>query len=221
MPVLADARDRGMRLDVALVDRFGDVLALHHDVRGGEPRVEVSERKLAPRRDVRGTLRRRIHPVGDHVLVKERSIRFHRLQHVDHVGKHLVVHPNSIEGLLGRRPGSRGDRRHRVTVVERLVPGHDVAREVPEVHRPFADHQLTVRNLGKVLCGHHRLDPGDRERRARVDSGDPGMGVGAPQNASHEHPRHREVRAEVRAPRDLVEPVGPHRAGADPLEPVS
>ena len=210
-----------MRLDVALVRRFDDVLALHHGVGRGEPRVEVSDRELAPRRDVRGTLRLRIHPIGEHVLVKERSVRFHRFQHVDDVRKHLVVHPDAVEGLLGRRPGGRGDRRHRVSVVESLVPGHDVAREVPEIHRPFADHQLTVRNVRKVLRGHHRLDPGDRERRARVDSGDPGVGVGAPEDAPDEHPRHREVRAEVRAPRDLVEPVRTHRAGADPLELVS
>src|SRR4051794_32061993 len=59
-PVGTDARQTGMRLDIALMRRFGLVGALDHDIGLAEARLDIAVTELAPASDVRGRGRLRL-----------------------------------------------------------------------------------------------------------------------------------------------------------------
>jgi hypothetical protein len=47
-------------------------------------------------------------------------------------------------------------------VIQHLVARHDVARQVAEVHRAFADERFLVRDVREIRRRHDRLDAGQR-----------------------------------------------------------
>ena len=91
LAIFGHAGQAGMGLDIGLMHGLGIEGPLNHDIRLLEPFLDITKRKLDPLRDVRGFGRRRLDPVGDHVLMEERRIGLDRVHHIDHVGQDLVV----------------------------------------------------------------------------------------------------------------------------------
>ena len=183
-----------------------------------KPAADVAVPELDALGDVGGRLGRRLDAGGDHVLVQDRRAGLHGLDHVDDVGKHLVVDLDELQGLLG--DGGAGGRhgRHGVAFVERLLARHHVAHHVAVV-----DHHLARRDeLGglilEVLAGDDGLDARQLRGRAGVDRPDAGVRMRASQHLADQLALHGEVGAELGAARHLVDAVGAQRARADPLE---
>ena len=137
---------------------------------------------------------------------------------VDDVRQHLVLHVDQFQRLVGNRLRGRGDRGDGVTLVQRLAARHAVARQVAEVHRPFADERLFRGDVGEVLGGHHRLHAGQLQRLGRIDRHDAGMRMRRALHLAPQHAGHHHVGAELRAAGDLVHAVRTDRAGADNLQ---
>ena len=131
-----------MRLDVTLVHWLGRELALDDDIRLGKSLLQVSARDLHAAGHVRGLLGLRVHALGEHVFVQERRIRRDRLHYILDLRQYVVFDPDLLQGPGRNLRCRRRDGRHRVAVVEHLVAGQDVPREVPEVRRSLAavDH---------------------------------------------------------------------------------
>ena len=218
LAVLAVTGDRGLRLDIALMDRLGVEFALDDQIGLGESRLDVAGRELDALGDVRRLFGRGLHPGGDLVLVQQRRVVLHRLDDVDDVRQHLVVDPDQLERLARDRIRGRGDRRHGVAVIERLLARHHVAGHVAEIDDQLARGGVFDRHFREVVAGDHRLDPGQRLGRRGVDRDHPGMGVGAPEHPAEELARQVDVRAVAGAAGHLVHAVGADRARADDLE---
>ena len=150
--------------------------------------------------------------------MQDRSVRRHRLDRVDDVGQHLVVHLDEVEGPVRGGMVDGRDGRDRVPVVERLPVREDVLGHVPVVDHGLAGRLEPPGKAGKVGARQHRLDPRQGFRLRRVDGADPGVGVRAPQDLADQHVRKGEVRAEAGPSGDLVDPVRPYRPGAYPPE---
>ena len=120
----------------------------------------------------------------------------------------LVVDLDQLQRLPGRAGIDRGDRSHRMAIVERLLARHAVVQNV--VHAGIA-----VGEIGQVGRGDHGLHTGQLLRLRRVDLPDRGMGVRASENAPDQLAGHVEVRAVARAAGHLVDAVGTYGACAD------
>ena len=144
--------------------------------------------------------------------------RRHRALDIDDVRQYLVLDRDQIErlGSDDRRDGC--DRGHGMPLVEDLVAGHDIARQIAEIHRPFADKRLLRPDLGKIGGGHDGAHAGQRQGFVCVDATDPGVRMRAALDLAPEHARHRHVGAEIGPPGDLVHAIGPDWAGADDLQ---
>ena len=215
LAVIGIGDDAGMRLDIGLMHRLGRVAPLDRDIGVAEPGLDVALGERHPLGDVRGPGRLGLDPLGIKVVVQQRRVGLHRLFDVDDVRQYVVIDLDQFAGLLGDRRRDRGDRGHRVPVIERPLAGHAVAREIAEVHRPFADKRLLRGDRREVLPGDHRLDPGERLGLCGVDRQDAGVRVRAALDLAPQHAGHHHVGAEIGAARDLVDPVGADRAGPD------
>ena len=199
--------DRSVRLDVALVDRFGGELVLDHDVGIGEALVEVAALVHDPAGDVRRFGGRRFGALGDHPVVQQGRTGRHRLVDVEHVRQGLVYHLDGVQSSPGLGAARGRNRGHDVALVQGLVAGDHVA-----------DHVLvTPGSLGEVVAGDDCLDPGHGLGLRRIDRHDLGVGVRRTQHRPLEHARQVEIGAELGPTGDLLEPVGSNRTGADPL----
>ncbi len=207
-----------MGLDIGLVDGLGGVAALDDDLglreAGGDVALGVGD-ALG---DVGGLGGLGVEPGGVEVVVQHRRIRRHRRLDVDDVGQHFVLDRDERQRRLGDGGRDGGDGGDGVALVERLVAGHAVAREVAEVHRAFADERLLVGDLGEVGGGHHGAHAGELFRLRGVDGEDAGMRVRAALDLGPQHPRQRHVGAELGAAGDFIDAVGADRAGADDLQ---
>ena len=136
---------------------MGVELALDHHVRLREPRLDVALTELYALHHVGGLVGLRLDPLREQVLVQDRGVRRHRLDRIDDVGQHLVVHLDEVDGL-GR--DGRTDRRDltatRVPVVQHLAARQDVGGHVPVV-----DHGLAGRlePTGKLRAGRRSSAP--------------------------------------------------------------
>ena len=191
LPVLAGAGDHRVGLDIALMHRLGGEGALDDDIGLGESGLEIAAREGHLLEDVRRRLGRRLHALGEHVVVEHRRVRRHRLAHVDHVRQHLVVDLDQVQRLLGDGLRGRRHRGHGMAVVERLPARHDVLRHVAVVDRHLARRHPLVGNLGHLVAGDDGLHAGQRARLRRVDGADARVGVGAAEDAPHQHARQR------------------------------
>ena len=183
LAVGVEARDAGVRLDIALVHRRGLEGHLDDLVGRREARLDVAHLVFDALRDVRRLLRRRIDAAGDHVVEQERRIGLHRLVDVDDVRQHLVVDLDQLQRLLG--DGGAGGRHggDRMALVEHFLARHDVARHVPEIHRDALRADIVELLLREVRGGHHRLDALQRLRFRDVDRADARVGVRRAQDA--------------------------------------
>ena len=87
-------------------------------------------------------------------------VRRHRRLDIDDVRQHLVLDLDQLERLGGDNWRGGGDGGHRVALVQHLVARHDIARQVAEVHRPFAHKGFFRADLREIGGGHDRLTPG-------------------------------------------------------------
>ncbi len=196
-----------MGLDIALVGGGGLEAALDHLIgfRKAGRRIAVAEFGMAG--DVGGH-------AGGHVFQRpaflhDRRTGLHRRVDIGDMRQDLVVHPDELQRRLGGRRVDGGDGGDGVAVVKRLAPRHAVFLHVA---------QEVIPRPREVVAGHDRLHALQRQRRAGVDGPDPRMGMGAAQDATHEHSRHGHVRAVKRTARDLVDPVGAIGPRPDLLE---
>ena len=162
--------DAGMRLDIGLMHRLVRIAPLDDDVGVAEPGLDVALGKGDLLGDVRGLRRHRIDTPGVEVVVQQGRLGPHRRFDIDDVRQHVVVDLDQLACRFGDRGRGRGDRRHRMALVKHLVARHAVARQVAEIHRPFADERLLGRDRRKVLPGHHPFDARQFERLARCRS---------------------------------------------------
>ena len=101
--------------------------------------------------DVGGVRRLGIDALGEEIVVQQRRVGLHRLFDVDDVRQHVVLDLDQLAGLLGDRRRGRGDGGDGVAVIEHLVARHAVARQVAEIHRPFADKGLLRRDRREIV----------------------------------------------------------------------
>ena len=214
-PSAADAHEARVRFDVALVHRLGPEVPLDDDIRLGESVVDVAERDRHAARDVRRGVRRRVVAVRAQEVVQHGRVGLHRFVHVEDPGQGFVVDLDQLQRRLGGLRRRRRDRRHRVSGVERLVAGHDVAAHEAQVGG--TDHHGRVEGeVHEVVARHHGFHAGRRGGAPDVDGPDARVRVRAAQHLAPQHAGLGEVRAERRAPGDLVLAVGADRALADP-----
>ena len=147
--------DAGMRLDIGLMHRLGRIAALDDDIGVAKPGRDVALGKADLFGDVRRMRRLRVDALGEEIVVQQRRAGLHRLFDVDDVRQHVVFDLDQLAGLLGDRGRGRGDRGDRVAVIEHLVARHAVARQVAEIHRPFADKGF----LRRRSAGNRRRSP--------------------------------------------------------------
>ena len=212
------AGQAGVRLDIGLVHRGGLELLLDHHVGLGEAGVEVADLELETLRDVGRLRRRRLDAAGDHVVEQQRRVVRHRLVHVDDVRQHFVVHLDQRRRLIGDRGAGGRDRGHRVALVQRLLARHDVARDVPEVHRDALGADVVEFLVRQVLRGDHRLHAGQLLGRRGVDRADARMRVRRAEDPAVQHAGQLVVAAVHRASRHLGHAVRTDRPGSHPLE---
>ena len=197
--------------------RHGDaVLALHHQLRLREAGLQVASGQSHHRGDVAGLVRLLRQVLGEAVFVEQRSVRGHRLQNVKHRRQDFVLHLDGLQGLLGNFQGGGRHRRHRMAVVESLVPGHDVVRDIHQVPAGLADGHAAG-DAGEVRAGDRRADSVHGQRLGQVHPLDAGVGVGAAQDLAMQHVRKVLVGAELRPAGHLVHPVRAHRTGSQNL----
>ena len=200
-----------MRLDVTLVHGRGPEVPLDDDLRLGEPLLDVAFFEDQVRSDIARLARLLARRIGEQVFVQERRARPHRLANVHHRRQQLVIDLDEPDRLRGDVRARRRDRGEGVTAVERLVPGHDVAAHVAEVHVAPLAQVRDAAALREIRGRDHREHPRQRRRLARVNGLDPRVGMRTAQHLAMRHPRQLHVRAIHRAPRHLVHPIRPHR----------
>ena len=125
-----------MRLDVALVDAGRPELALDHDVGLLEALGDVALLEVEVDGDVGRLVSLLAHRVGAHVVVQQRRVVLHRVEHPGDAGQQLVLDLDLRRGLLGDVEVGGGDGRHGVALVEHLPCGQAVGRQVRQVDSP-------------------------------------------------------------------------------------
>jgi hypothetical protein len=158
--------------------------------------------------------------VGEEIVVQDRRVGPHGLDHVDHVRQHLVRHVDELERLAGDGRAGGGHGGHRVALVERLLARHDVPHHVLVVHHHLAGRDELGGLVGEIVAGDDGLHAGQRLGLRRVDLHDARVGMRAAQHAADELAGQVEVGAEACASRDLVDAIRADRARADVALPV-
>jgi len=205
----------GMRFDITLVGRLGGEMILDHQVGFGKARLDIAMAAFVFAHHVG------MHPLGHGIvrgpLTDHRRIHQHRLVHIGHMRQDLVVHLDQLERITRRQRRGGGNSGHRMPVIKRLVAGHDVFKDVPEITlQPRRKFHL-VREIG---AGDHCLHILQCLGLGGVNAQDAGMGVRAAQDGAMQHAGGMGIGTEPGAAGDLVQPVGPVRAGADKGETV-
>jgi hypothetical protein len=109
-------------------------LALDDHVGFLEAGLDVAQGDLHPLGDVGGRARLGLDAGRVEVLVQERGVGPHGLDHIDDVGEHRVLHVDQLEGAPGNGRGGRRHGGHGMALVEDLLASYDVPHHVPVVH---------------------------------------------------------------------------------------
>jgi hypothetical protein len=104
-----------------------------------------------------------------------------------------------------------------VAFVKRLVPRHDIARQVAKVHWAFADKGLFRRDFWKIGCSCDCADSRQSQCLLCIDPDDPSVSMRAALDLAEEHARHRPVGSKISASRDLLDAIRTNRSSADNL----
>ena len=207
-----------MRLDIALMHRLGGVLALDDDVGVLEAGLGVALLEGHDLGDVRRLGRLRIDAGGEHVVVQNGCVVGHRRFDVDDERQHVVLHVDQRQRLIGDRLRGGGDGGDGMAFVQRLAARHDVAGQIAEVHRTFADERLFVGDVREVLRGHDGEHARQRFRLRRVDRDDLRVRVRRAQDLAPQHAGGAGIGGEHRAAGDLVDAVGTDGTRADDFQ---
>ena len=197
-----------MRLDVALMRLLGLEGAFDDKIGLAETGLDIAVTVLSALGDVGRLAGLGLDALREYAVVQDGRSILHRFIDVGHMRQHLVVHLDQLQRLLGRAGIDRGDRSHRMAIVERLFARHAVVQNV--IHGGIA-----IGEIGQVGRSDHRLHTGELLRLRRVDLSDRGVGVRAPENASDQLAGHVEVRAVARTAGHFVDAVGTYGTGAD------
>ena len=204
----ADIRHAGMRLDIALVRLLGLEGAFDDEIGLPETLLDIAMAVLGALGDVGRLVGLGLDALGEDGVVEHGRGGLHRLIDIGHMRQDLIVDLDQLQRLPGRAGIDRGDRGHRMAIIERLLARHAVVEDV--VHGGIA-----IGEIGQVGRGDHRLHAGQLLRLRGVDLPDRGVGVRAAQNAPDQLAGHVEVRAVARAAGHLVDAVGTDGTRAD------
>jgi hypothetical protein len=191
--------ERGVRLQVRLVNALRLELALDDEVCRREPGIDVAAFAHGPAVRVRG-FRERLDPgVRIEVGVQQRRRTVECLAHVEDGGHCLVLHLDEVDGAASDLLAVRGD-------------GGDslagVAHHVPREHGHVLD-LAAVEVLADVGAGDDGLHARQCAGQSRVDAHDAGVRPRAVQQPPVEHAGEPLVRSVARGSGDLLDPVDP------------
>ena len=149
------------------------------------------------------------------VIVEQGRAVLHGGPHVDDGFQDFVVNVNQRHGGLGDVGVVGGDGGDGVATVQSLVAGQEVVAEELEAVVVVAQLVLAQRRKGHIGGGYDGADAGQRFGLADVNGLDARVGVGAAEDAPLQQAGQVQVGAVLGAARNLVHPVGTHRALAD------
>ena len=181
------------------------------------PRRRLAELELEMVDDVADLVRLLAQFRRFQVLVQDRRVVLHGVQHVDGGRQHLVVHLDQLQGLFRNVDVDGGHRGHGMPAVQHLVVRQRVVAQMLHVDRHLAEVGHAVLGLGHVVRRHHRLDARQGLGLAGIDRADAGVGVRAAQHLAVQHAGQPHVGAVNRPPGHFVGAVRPHRTGSDDL----
>ena len=188
-------------LDVAVLDDAGLVVALEDDFRILELGFHVS--KLDPEG---------ADDVARPVLVEEGGALLHGVLGGEHVGQHLVLDLDEVQGLLRREQVLGHHRRdgiaHEAGLVGEDQPVLDIP--VPGIQGPGVPRRGEL-DLRQVRGGQYRHHAGQGLGLGGIDARNPGVGMGAAEDLAHQHVPLEEVVRVHGAAGDLgdgIEPLG-------------
>ena len=147
--------------------------------------------------------------LGGNAFADHRRAVFHGLVHVGYMRQWLVIDLDRLGCILGRQQRSRGDRGHRMAVIQGLFTRHNVFKDVPV---------FTLQPFGEIRACDDALDAFHAQGRIHMDRLDLGMCVGRTHDDRMQHARHHHISAVVGAAGYLVDPVGAIGARADNFE---
>jgi hypothetical protein len=104
-----------------------------------------------------------------------------------------------------------------MALIEGFPPRHDIARQIAEVHRTFADKGLFRRNFREIGCRCDCAHTGQSQCLFCLDPDDPSVSMRAALDLAVEHPRHGPVGAKIGATGDLLDAIRTNRSSADNL----
>ena len=218
LAVTVPERGRGVRLYVALMHCLRVELALHYRIRLCEAllHIPVIEDKMVS--DIRLLVAIAVAAGAKcgachckQSLVQYRRALCHRIIGGQSGRQHLIVHINQLRRFLCQMLARSRDRGDRMSHVQRLLARHDIAAEEAVVDRRalFLIDELGGR-IRKVGSRDDRMHSRHRQRPARIDSANAGMGVRAANDLRVQQTGHRRIRGVARASGDLVHPVVTH-----------
>ena len=207
-----------MRLDVALVDGLGAVLALDDNVRLGEAGGGVALLVLEVLGDVADLIGLLAKLFCLEVVVQNRRAGGHRVLDGYDGRQNLVIYLYQLDGFLGDVRVGRGDAGNGVPLVQRLVRRQHVVAQPLEACRALAQVNHRIAVACEVGVGYDSRHAGQRLGGRGVYALDARVRVRASQNLAVQQPGCVEVRAVQRASRNLVCPVVSHGARADDIE---
>ena len=216
LPVRTVLGDRVVRLDVALVDHRRIEFAFDHRLGRGKPGGQVPALELDVVGDV-GVVPRAVFALAQSGN-EDRGLVVHGLDHVLHVGQDFVGDLDQLDRLFGDVRAGGGHRGHDVAVVEHLVAGHAVARNMLRVDGQLAHHGGAGADVGHIVSSDDGLHPGQGRGRGGVDGLDGGVGVRTAQHLAVQQTGRVDVRAVFGPTGDLVDAVVADRARADDFE---
>jgi hypothetical protein len=167
--------------------------------------ADVGARLRLQRGQIREVARERLARVHERRAGRERRLEG------GHGRDLLVLHLDEVEGFHRRRLVDGGHRHHRLALV-----AHDVGGE----QRPIAQGGAVGGVApGEVRRREHGVDAAQRAGALdTVDAHDPGGREGRAQQPRVRHAGHLQIAQVARAPRDLLERIGPSHRSTDDRE---
>ena len=122
--------------------------------------------------------------------MQQHRLRLHGCHGVHDMGQDFILDLDEVSGLLGDVARGGGDGGHGLTVEQHLIPGQHFVAEVVVPHGGGAIGSWGAwRKRGEVLAADDGHDPGQRCGSARIDAGNPRVGIWATQHLALQRAR--------------------------------
>jgi len=151
--ILAQLADAGVGFDIALMGGLGLVSLHAHDIGRGKACLDIAMPELDVTRHVRMHPCR--HGIVGNAFADDGRPRCHCRIDIGHMRENFVFHFDQPGGILRQQGRCRRHRRHRVTIIKRLLAGQRVFLQI----KIFARQAFR-----KVSPRHHGLHPLERKR---------------------------------------------------------